>query len=303
MALTHAGLRNIIAPLPTSSTQPHPEGNLMPKTAKAFETPCQMPNGLQWTDEGLFIMDQLTDNVYVVDERGKLLRTIHTLTENGSGITVGGGYIWTASNGRTVSRPYRSTDTHLGYIYKLDLKTGEAVDRYRTPDGGGLHGLEWDNGLLWVTQFNPKALVLVDPKRDFKVVHKFEVDLPRAHGLARDGAGIWCAFTGVRTIVKYNVETGREMERALHQGRSALVLRRGLPEEHGHFARLAGDWDDYGNGVFEEKRPLARQRKEMTRWDDSGQWYSRDPGRSGSLLLGRQELHFPALSNRRAAHA
>jgi hypothetical protein len=183
------------------------------KTQKEMGTPCQMPNGLQWTDEGLFVMDQLTDNVYLLDERGRVLRTIHTVTENGSGITVGGGYIWTASNGRTVSRPYRSTDTHLGYIYKLDMKTGEAVDRFRTPDGGGLHGLEWDNGLLWVTQFNPKALVLVDPKKGFRVIHKFEVDLPRAHGLARDGAGIWCAFTGIRTIVKYNVETGREMDR------------------------------------------------------------------------------------------
>ncbi len=183
------------------------------KFVKAFETPCQMPNGLQWTDEGLFVMDQLTDNVYVTDERGKLLRVINTPTENGSGITVGGGYIWTGSNGKTVSRPYRSTDTHLGYIYKLDMKTGEAVGRYRTPDGGGLHGIKWDRGLMWVTQFNPKAIYLVDPKKDFKVVQKFDVDLPRAHGLARDGAGIWCAYTGIRTIVKYNAETGREMER------------------------------------------------------------------------------------------
>ena len=183
------------------------------KTVKAVETPCQMPNGLQWADDGLYVMDQLTDNVYVVDERGTLLRVLNTPTENGSGITVGGGYIWTASNGKTVSRPYRATDTHLGYIYKLDMKTGEAVDRFRTPDGGGVHGLEWDKGLLWVTQFSPKALVLVDPKKDCGVVHKFEVDLPRLHGLARDGAGIWCAFTGVRTIVKFNVETGREMER------------------------------------------------------------------------------------------
>ena len=69
------------------------------KTKKQFETPCKGPNGLQWTDEGLFVMDQMTDNVYVVDEAGKLLRTIATPTANGSGITIGGGYLWTASNG------------------------------------------------------------------------------------------------------------------------------------------------------------------------------------------------------------
>jgi sugar lactone lactonase YvrE len=172
-----------------------------------------MPNGLQWTDEGLFVMDQLTDNVYVIDEKGKVLRTINTPTENGSGITFGGGYLWTASNGETVSRPYRSTDTHLGYIYKLDPKTGAAVDRYRTPDGGGIHGIEWDEGLIWVTAFSPKALILCNPDNDFKVVKKFEVDLPRLHGLARDGDGIWCAHTTDNVIVKYNIETGRETDR------------------------------------------------------------------------------------------
>ena len=29
----------------------------------AFPTPCRMPNGLQWADEGLFVMDQYTDDV------------------------------------------------------------------------------------------------------------------------------------------------------------------------------------------------------------------------------------------------
>jgi sugar lactone lactonase YvrE len=133
------------------------------KAIKQIESPCEMPNGLQWTDEGLFVMDQKTDNVYVVDETGRLLRTINTPTANGSGITVGGGYLWTASNGESASRPARSTDTGLGYIYKLDLQTGEAVDRFRTPDGGGIHGIEWDGGKMWITAFNPLAIFLVDP--------------------------------------------------------------------------------------------------------------------------------------------
>ena len=37
-------------------------------------SPCKMPNGLQWTEEGLFVMDQYTDNVYVVGEDGTILR-------------------------------------------------------------------------------------------------------------------------------------------------------------------------------------------------------------------------------------
>ena len=159
-------------------------------------SPCEMPNGLQWHDDKLYVMDQLTDNVYVVDENGAVLQTVYTATENGSGITFGDGHIWTGSNGTTVSRPYRSTDTHLGYVIKVDADTGETVDRWRTPDGGGIHGIEWDHdeNLLWVTAFSPKAIILVDPSDNFKVVHKFEVELERLHGLALEGDdGIWCA--------------------------------------------------------------------------------------------------------------
>ena len=177
-----------------------------------FESPCKHPNGLQWSDDELFVIDQELDDVHVMDESGALVRTIHTPTENGSGITVGGGFLWTASNGRTAARPFRSTDTHIGWIYKLDLETGDPVDRFRTPDGGGIHGIEWDDGNIWVTQFSPKALHLVDGK-DYRVIHQFPVELERLHGLARDGDGIWCAHTTDKVIALYHVETGEELDR------------------------------------------------------------------------------------------
>ena len=178
-------------------------------------TPCEMPNGLQWHGDELYVMDQLTDNVYVIDEDGNELRTIYTATENGSGITIGDGHIWTGSNGTTVSRPYRSTDTHLGYVLKLDADTGETVDRWRTPDGGGIHGIEWDHNedLLWLTAFSPKAIILVDPSDDFKVLHKFEVELERLHGLALEDDGIWCAHTTDNVAVLYDKENGDELDR------------------------------------------------------------------------------------------
>ena len=183
---------------------------------QTIPSPCEMPNGLQWHNDELYVMDQLTDNIYVIDETGDVLRTIYTTTENGSGITVGGGYLWTGSNGTTVSRPYRSTDTHLGYVIKIDPDTGETVDRFRTPDGGGIHGIEYDHSedLVWVTAFNPKALILCDPSDNFKVVHMFEVELERLHGLAFEGDdGIWCAHTTDNVVVLYNKESGAEMDR------------------------------------------------------------------------------------------
>ena len=81
-----------------------------------FDSPCKHPNGLQWADNELYVIDQELDDVHVLDESGALVRTIHTPTENGSGITVGGGFLWTASNGVTAARPFRATDTHMGWI-------------------------------------------------------------------------------------------------------------------------------------------------------------------------------------------
>ena len=204
------------------------------KTITTFNPPCKMPNGLQWTDEGLFVMDQRTDNVYVMDEDGYVSRAIQTATENGSGITVGGGYLWTASNGRTKYRDFRPTDTHKSYIYKLDLRTGEFVNRFPTPDGGGIHGMEWDNDMIWVTGFQPKALILCDPSNDFAVVEKFEVPTQRLHGLARDGDGIWCAHTTDKVIIKYSVESGEEIER--------IVFPPDSPAPHGLSIRDSELW-------------------------------------------------------------
>ena len=211
------------------------------KLVETFRSPDRMPNGLQWTDQGLFVMDQFSDNVYVLDDEGGLVRTITTPTENGSGITVGGGYLWTASNGTTKSRPYRPTDTHQSWVYQLDLQTGEAVQRYATPDGGGIHGIEWDDGLLWLTTFNPKALVLVEPS-DFSAVREFPVDLEVLHGLARDGDGIWCSDRKARLVVKYHVETGEETDR--------ITFPEDSPDPHGLSIKDGELW--YCNAAFPE---------------------------------------------------
>lgn len=182
-------------------------------TISIFHPPCKMPNGLQWTDEGLYVIDQYSDYVYLLDDDGYVIRSFMTPTANGSGITYGDGYVWTASNGQNNRREKRDTDTNVSWIYKLNPRTGEFVNRWRTPDGGGIHGIEWDNGKIWVTGFNPKAILLCDPDDDLKVLNRFEVKTERLHGLARDGDGIWCAHTSDKVIIKYSVESGAEVDR------------------------------------------------------------------------------------------
>lgn len=166
---------------------------------------------MQWTEDGLWVVDQVLDDAHLLDDSGNVLSRFRTITENSSGVTVGGGYLWTASNGTTKLRQFRPTDTHKSAILKLNPLTGESLGRFPAPSEG-VHGIEWDNGLMWVTAFNPERLVLVDPT-SFKVIREFLVQMKRPHGIALDGNGIWCAHTTDKAILKYHKEGGQVLER------------------------------------------------------------------------------------------
>ena len=43
-----------------------------------------MPNGLQWFEDELYVMDQQSDQVYVMNSEGYVTRIMDTPTENGS---------------------------------------------------------------------------------------------------------------------------------------------------------------------------------------------------------------------------
>jgi hypothetical protein len=201
---------------------------------EAFPTPCKAPNGMQWTEEGLWVIDQILEDAYLLDGSGKILRKVPTVTENSSGVTVGGGYLWTASNGKTELRPFRPTDTHESWVLKLDSRTGELVARFPTLGGSRIHGIEWDDGLLWVTAFiDPQSLMLVDPN-DYRGVRKFQVKMDRPHGLAGEGDGIWCAHTTDKVILKYDKNAGIVTDR--------IDLRKDSPAPHGLSIRRGELW-------------------------------------------------------------
>lgn len=172
-----------------------------------FITPVRMPNGLQWYKDELFVMDQLTDDVFVLDVEGSVLRIVTTETENGSGITVGGGFIWTASNGSASARPFRESDDHRSKILKIDPKTGCTLDYFLTPDGGGVHGLAWEDDKIWITAFNPRAIHLVDCV-SYEIVKSFPCELDVLHGLALEDNGIWCSDRANNLLVRFDKENG-----------------------------------------------------------------------------------------------
>jgi len=176
-----------------------------------------MPNGLQGTDEGLWIADQLTDDVLLVDENGKLIRRLQTETENGSGISVGDGALWIGSNApisfRKESRP---TDRGATYLLKADPMTGDTLAACLLEGlggkGGGVHGIEWADGLLWVTRPGINVILKMDPT-DFSVVHQIPSPMPRSHGLIWLDGGLWCVYTADRVILKQDPQDGSELER------------------------------------------------------------------------------------------
>ena len=63
-----------------------------------FNAPGPKPNGLQASEDGLWIIDQGNSHIYKVDwDNGEVIHDIPTETEHPSGITIGDGYAWVSS--------------------------------------------------------------------------------------------------------------------------------------------------------------------------------------------------------------
>jgi len=211
---------------------------------KLFRAPYGVPNALQEVEEGLWITDQITDRVALVEiaapfEYGvtKLIRDIPSDSSNTSGMAWGGGSLWLAANGAaSLWRPEKSTDAEqgMGEVFELDPVTGATRNRYPVPGGGGVHGMEYDPfaaGHVWITTLKSQTLSKV--KIEGWSVEKV-LDLPygRAHGVVRVADGIWVVHTADRVIVKLDVESGEELDR--------IVVPESNPQPHG-LSKLGGD--------------------------------------------------------------
>lgn len=190
-----------------------------------YQSPDGNPNGLEATEEGLWIGEQITDRAYLLDwETGRPLAKHETQSSNTSGIAAGGGFVFMAANGPAHLRPRRPHDiVKGGRIVKLDAETGEHVANYQTPNGGGVHGLLWAKDALWITQFGPNKIVKADAA--LNLFQDFDVPLNRAHGLGWDGEHIWCMFSNDYRALRFDIRTGRVIE--------AVQLDRSDPDPHG----------------------------------------------------------------------
>ena len=204
----------------------------MAKTTKLFKSPQGFPNGIAVTPEGLWIAEQklsgaqaaayhlpepksLTEDAWLVDWNGKLLKTVTTPSRNTSGMAVGGGYVWMVAN--APPQGVFQVDMNSRLISHRQIPLGPAND------GGGCHGALWHDDKLWIASLRLRANVRVDPKSwepEFLIPFYQAPDRVRYHGIAWDNETIWqvvgndCKrYDEYRPcLVRYEAATGRVLE-------------------------------------------------------------------------------------------
>jgi hypothetical protein len=215
-----------------------------------FNSPCPKPNGLQATSEGLWIMDQGEGNrAFLVDYKGKVLRSFQTETDKSSGITHENGTLWIGS-------------TYSREIVHCDAKTGKTIRKYFTPGAGviyrmtgdppgrssplakkmpappqskkgqndvvggfqqgqlmgsratgtGAHGQEWRDGKLWMAVPPARMIFRMDPE-NWIVEKRFDTAGNRPHGIGWEGKHLWCTDSNLNAFFKHDPETGQMMEK------------------------------------------------------------------------------------------
>lgn len=200
-----------------------------------FRAPYGMPNGVQATEDGIWVVDQVTDRAALLDvsdadDYGMLRMRFEVSTDssNTSGLAWGDGSLWLAANGSAEKwRTPRDTDADSGEILRVDPTTGITLGRWPLPGGGGTHGLEYDSfeaGTLWLTTLKTQTLTRVRIS-DWSVQKVIPLPYGRAHGVVRVEDGVWVVHTSDRTIVKLDAQSGNELDRIRIPDR--------YPEPHG----------------------------------------------------------------------
>jgi sugar lactone lactonase YvrE len=214
------------------------------KVETVFKTPGPQPNGLQATKDGLWIMDQGDNRVYLVSyDTGKVLRSFDTEANAASGITFDGETLWLAS-------------TYSREIIRCDAMTGKTISKHPTPGAGliykmagdpparsspiprpprpanparqaaaaactfppsqnpgtGGHGMEWRDGKLWVAVPPSRSVYRIDP-RTWVVEQKWNTSGNRPHGIGWDGKWLWVTDSNYNAFFKHDPATGEVAER------------------------------------------------------------------------------------------
>ena len=221
------------------------------KVETAFKSPGPKPNGLQATADGLWIMDQGNNKVYLVAYAdGKVLREFATEANAASGITFDGEALWLASTysrelircdantGKTISKRFTPG---AGIIYKMvgdppARSSPLAPARPARPEGKrggdgprvggfqmgeaqgaaapgtGAHGLEVREGKLWVAVPPSRMVYRINPET-WVVEKRWPTVGNRPHGIGWEGRHLWVTDSNYNAFHKHDPETGEVVEK------------------------------------------------------------------------------------------
>ena len=171
------------------------------KVTKLFKSPEGHPNALAVAPEGLWIAEQKSDNACLVDWNGKLLKKVRTASKNTSGMDYGDGYIWMGANA-----PPRG-------VFQTDMNSKTVSHRQVPLGGGGIHGVLWVDGKIWITSTRLRGLLRVDAKTwepEFMIPYRMR----RAHEAAWDNGAIWMVMGDDQGagLIKYDAATSQALE-------------------------------------------------------------------------------------------
>ena len=182
-------------------------------TKNLFKVPDAYPNGIAITDEGIWVAEQKAagygqsgkheqEAAWLFDWNGKKLKTVMTNSYNTSGFAFGNNHVWMGANGGPEG------------IYEVDL-SGKEISHRQIPlggaNGGGSHGLLYQNGKLWIVANRLKGILKVDPKT-WEPEFMIPITTARWHGIAWDdsvpGGAVWMV-TGSSDINRYVMQNGK----------------------------------------------------------------------------------------------
>ena len=193
---------------------PHRRAKITPM----FQTPDKFPNAVRAAPEGFWVAEQKTltspssgntNNLYLMDPSGKVLRTVKNEGANISGLGIGGGRLWIANNAQPQG------------ILEYDEKTGQKIALRPIPLGNsGCHGVMWHEGKVYINALRLHGVMRVDAKT-WQPEYLFPYAWPRTHELEWDNGAIWM-ITGTLNspatdddragMAKYDAATGKLLE-------------------------------------------------------------------------------------------
>lgn len=166
-----------------------------------FDGPGPQANGLAADTDGLWVCDQKDDRIYKIRFDGSVVKSFATPARNLSGCGFGGGSVWGGSNIRPSA------------VTRHDPETGWCTQYIILPEGerGGVHGIEWYEGALWVTRPGFNAIQKINPDTG-ELLHQIPFPDPRNHGIFfRDGHAV-VNETNTGNVYELSLEDGRVID-------------------------------------------------------------------------------------------